>query len=132
MKTPYRVEAPTCALEEVKHLVKTTYNQPGFAAKYFSWTTPSHSTRRTYLQMLLPNLPIGTKTTRILDLGCGAGVPTTSFVLSHLQNAHVTATDLSSAQLSLAASHLARYIPDSLTLLESDMSLVSFPPSSFD
>ncbi len=73
-------------------------------------------------------------TVNVLELGCGAGVPATKFLLeSSSPLFNITGNDISTAQLNLARSNLAKYISaDRLTLLEGDMLALSFPDASFD
>ena len=77
--------------------------------------------RMTYLQKLLERLP---DQARVLELGCGAGVPCTRLLARHAQ---VTGVDISAAQIALAK----LYVPDA-TLLQADMITLAFPPASFD
>lgn len=68
----------------------------------------------------------------MLELGCGAGIPATRFVLQNEKPIiHVTGNDISAAQLDLARSNLADY-KDRLDLLEGDMLALAFPDSTFD
>jgi cyclopropane fatty-acyl-phospholipid synthase-like methyltransferase len=77
--------------------------------------------RMEYLQKLLERLP---DQARVLELGCGAGVPCTQFLA---KRAHVTGVDISAAQIVLAQQH----VPDA-TLLQADMMTLTFPPASFE
>jgi cyclopropane fatty-acyl-phospholipid synthase-like methyltransferase len=61
---------------------------------------------------------------RALDLGCGAGIPTTAWLA---QRCDVTGVDLSPRQLELARANVP-----SATLCQASMTDVDFPPESFD
>jgi SAM-dependent methyltransferase len=61
---------------------------------------------------------------RVLDLGCGAGVPVTAWLAGRHR---VTGVDLSARQLALARERL----PDA-ALIRADMGTVAFAPGSFD
>lgn len=70
----------------------------------------------------------------LLELGCGAGVPTTkTFADNSAPAITVTANDLSSVQLGLARQHLANHVGSGkVTLVLGDMLALDFPPRSFD
>lgn len=72
--------------------------------------------------------------TNVLELGCGAGVPATKFLLeSSDPKFRITGNDISTAQLDFARTNLSGYVEDGrLSLQEGDMLSLSFPPSSFD
>ena len=59
-----------------------------------------------------------------LDLGCGAGVPATQWLAKRFV---VTGVDISARQLQLAREHVP-----AATLLRDSMTVVAFPPESFD
>ncbi len=61
---------------------------------------------------------------RVLDLGCGAGVPVTQWLAERFR---VTGVDLSAAQLALAREHLP-----GAALIRGDMGTIAFAPGSFD
>ena len=61
---------------------------------------------------------------RVLDLGCGCGVPATRLLASH---GRVTGVDFSHVQVERAR----RLVPDADFICE-DMCAVRFPPESFD
>ena len=107
--------------------VKVAYNQ--IAQHYTEWTKSSHGIRLSYLDMLLERLPSPTsgKNASVLELGCGAGIPCTQ-VLTARGNLAVTANDISSAQLAIAAQH----VPPSVRLLEQDMMDLEFGDGQFD
>jgi len=74
----------------------------------------------------------GGETAAVLELGCGAGIPATKFLLdSEKPLFHMTGNDISTTQLKLAKSNLAQYA-DRLTLVEGDMLALSFPSASLD
>ena len=71
---------------------------------------------------------------KVLELGCGAGIPVTKTLLDNVSpSIHVVANDLSPVQLDLARSHLASHVASGkVELLEGDMLGLDFPDSSFD
>ncbi|KAF1832070.1 methyltransferase [Decorospora gaudefroyi] len=74
----------------------------------------------------------GNDTAAVLELGCGAGVPATKYLLEQEKPVFtLTGNDISTTQLNLARSNLAQY-HDRLTLLEGDMLALSFPAANFD
>ncbi|KAI1776536.1 S-adenosyl-L-methionine-dependent methyltransferase [Hypoxylon cercidicola] len=73
---------------------------------------------------------------RVLELGCGPGLPVTGKLLSH-PTLHVTANDISTAQISLARANLLGAAGNTdaekrLALVEGDMAELAFPGRSFD
>ncbi|MFN2484971.1 MAG: trans-aconitate 2-methyltransferase [Candidatus Limnocylindria bacterium] len=90
------------------------------AQRYLAWSGPS-VVRREQLDRLLALLSRGS---RVLELGCGAGEPVTR-ELSELHP--VTAVDVSSTQLALAASGAPK-----ATLIQADMSTLDLPEQTFD
>jgi 2-polyprenyl-3-methyl-5-hydroxy-6-metoxy-1,4-benzoquinol methylase len=62
---------------------------------------------------------------KVLDLGCGAGIPVTRWLT--LRRFAVTGIDVSARQLELAREH----VPEA-TFIKADMGEVEFPPGSFD
>jgi SAM-dependent methyltransferase len=89
--------------------------------------------RKDYLGRLVAQLQSnGSDTAKVLELGCGAGVPATKFLLDiEKPQFNVTGNDISTSQLDLARSNLAQYT-DRLTLVEDDMLALSFSPATFD
>jgi cyclopropane fatty-acyl-phospholipid synthase-like methyltransferase len=75
----------------------------------------------TYVRRALELIPVGS---RVLELGCGAGVPLT---VALAEGRDVTGVDISRTQIEMAR----RNVP-SATFLNADMTAVSFPPESFD
>jgi SAM-dependent methyltransferase len=76
--------------------------------------------RDRYLHDLSRHLPDGA---RVLDLGCGSGLPSTRELASRFA---VVGVDLSEAQLELARQN----VPDA-AFVRGDLARVSFPPASF-
>jgi SAM-dependent methyltransferase len=111
--------------DDLKGLVEQSYNT--IALQYLEWTTSSKSTststRLRYLHKLSTAIPVDSK---ILDLGCGAGVPCTQFLVA--QGHDVTAVDISAAQIALAQKH----VPKAKRLIHGDMMALECPLGSFD
>ena len=61
---------------------------------------------------------------RVLDLGCGAGVPVTQWLAERFR---VTGVDLSATQLALAREQMP-----GASLVRADMGTIAFAPGSFD
>jgi SAM-dependent methyltransferase len=101
---------------DYRKLVREGYDRcaPTFAAARAGEEQPG-------LELLLPRLAPGS---RVLDLGCGPGVP----VAARLAREHaVTGVDFSASQIALARAS----VPEA-TFLEADMLSVDFAPASFD
>ncbi len=103
-----------------KRIVADGYDQIGDA--YTAWSARSATNaRQRYAALLLDHLPAGAVA---LDLGCGAGVPTTRALAKRFA---VTGVDLSARQIERAR----RNVPGA-TFAQADMSALEFPPGSFD
>jgi SAM-dependent methyltransferase len=103
-----------------KRIVAAGYDQ--IARRYLEWSDLAPSPQRMhYLKRLLELLPRGAK---LLELGCGAGVPVTQALAAQC---HVTGVDISAAQIALAREH----VPEAV-LIQADMTTLDFPPTSFD
>ena len=106
--------------EDPAKIVEQGYNQ--MAADYGQWTlNHARPDRSKYTQLIIEQLKPGAD---LLELGCGPGEPTTRTLAEHFK---VTANDISSSCLELAAKHAP-----SATLIQSDMTSLSFDPNSFD
>jgi SAM-dependent methyltransferase len=101
-----------------KEVVRKGYDQ--IARRYLEWDATSPA-RIDYLQKLFELLP---EDGWVLELGCGSGVPCTQRLA---ERAHVTAVDISAAQIDLAR----RLVPTA-TLIQADMMALAFPAHSFD
>jgi cyclopropane fatty-acyl-phospholipid synthase-like methyltransferase len=104
---------------ERKQLVEQGYDR--MAAQYTASKRPLGPELEASLAALTRGLPAGAT---VLDLGCGAGVPVTSWLAERFT---VTGVDLSARQLALA-----RENAPGATFLKADMGQVGFPPASFD
>src|SRR5271156_4733186 len=106
---------------EVKNLVERSYDN--VAQDYLAWSAPRPTTTRaSYIDNLVRILP---SEASVLELGCGAGVPSTQTLISH--GLQVTGVDISASQIALAREHIPQ-----ARLIHSDMMSLSFPPNSFN
>ncbi len=105
-----------------KRIVAQGYDH--IAEQYSQWTSRNsteQNDRTYYTSLLLERLPIGA---HVLELGCGAGIPTTR---TFAERFNVTGVDLSMRQVSLARKN----VPNA-TFLQADMTTLDFQPASFD
>ena len=104
---------------EAKRLVERGYDR--IAGDYLAGKAPLGAETEALLHRLTAGLgPEG----RVLDLGCGAGVPVTQWLAERFW---VTGVDLSAAQLALARDHVL-----GAALVRADMGTIAFAPGSFD
>jgi ubiquinone/menaquinone biosynthesis C-methylase UbiE len=93
------------------------------ASEYLAWSAPRPTlTRAAYLDKLLAHLKPGAK---VLELGCGAGVPCTQKLVAHGLN--VIGVDISTAQVELGRKH----VPGA-EFVKADMMSLEYDPRSFD
>lgn len=103
-----------------KRIVEQGYDR--VAERHLAWAAGIRQDERLrYTHELLDRLPPGAAT---LELGCGAGLPTTRLLAERFR---VTGVDISAHQLELAR----REVPGA-TYIQADMASLSFPPQSFD
>jgi cyclopropane fatty-acyl-phospholipid synthase-like methyltransferase len=110
-------EPPT---QSPKQVVAAGYN--AIADTYTAWAgTVRVAERHKYTCVLLDRLPEGAM---VLELGCGAGMPTTQLLAERFA---VTGVDISAEQLERARVN----VPGG-TFIQSDMMALAFPPATFD
>ncbi|KAM0546496.1 hypothetical protein ACHAPJ_010856 [Fusarium lateritium] len=102
------MDAPT----DLKDRLRASYNSIAF--KYNSWTEQHHHLRQAYLDKLISHCPElasakDYEKKQVLELGCGAGDPFLSTLLSRTPSVYAHANDLSDVQLDLARRNLAAY-----------------------
>ena len=103
---------------DYKKLVQTGYN--AIAAKYLTTRTETSEDVQ-LLQELVRQLPRGAK---LLDAGCGAGVPVTKVLGEHFD---VTGVDFAEAQI-----EMARQLVPEATFICHDIVDLDLPDGSFD
>ena len=89
--------------------------------RYLEWSS-DHTVRLAWLNTLREAVP---PPARVLDLGCGAGVPVARWLVD--AGYTVTGIDISEGQITLAR----QFVPDA-TFVVGDMSTVLFDPAAFD
>jgi SAM-dependent methyltransferase len=103
-----------------KQVVAEGYDR--IADTYLEWTQGAREEERArYTSILLERLPNGAT---VLDLGCGAGVPTARALAERFE---VTGVDISARQIALARQN----VPEA-TFIQADMTRLDFAPASFD
>ncbi|EEH06564.1 methyltransferase [Histoplasma capsulatum G186AR] len=128
----------------IKSLVQSGYDH--IAVRYLEWTTSTPSPRVEFLGKLeaqLQTLYLSRDTSkpnpRILELGCGAGVPATQYLVS--SGFAVTANDISTAQIQLARKHVTIGSTGdedewseigSVEFILGDMMELDYPAATFD
>jgi SAM-dependent methyltransferase len=92
------------------------------ARRYLEWSPLRPSPARlAYLRRACELIPPGS---RVLELGCGAGIPMTAALAD---GRDVTGVDISATQVELARANVP-----SATFLQADMTALDYPPASFD
>lgn len=103
-----------------KRVVEEGYDR--IAERYLKWVQGDQmDVRARYTSALLDKLPPDAE---VLDLGCGAGVPTAQALAHRFK---VTGVDVSARQIALAQQNIpkARFV-------QADVTQLDFPPASFD
>ena len=117
---------------DLKERMAKSYDR--LAPTYNSWTYSHLSPRLVWLQKLLDGISSSfadndARPYSILELGAGAGLPTTKAILESAEDVHVYANDLSPAQLKLLERNLGQ-LQDRITLKPGDMLALDFEPNS--
>jgi ubiquinone/menaquinone biosynthesis C-methylase UbiE len=113
----------SASAEDSKRLVQDSYDK--IAETYLKWSLEKPSARVNYLEKLFSHLQDASNA-RILELGCGAGIPCTKILTERC--AEVVANDISEAQIELAKSNV---LTANVQFTRADMTSLSFEPSSF-
>lgn len=108
--------------EAPKEIVEQSYDR--IADWYLQWVEGQQSPRERYTERVLKAAPAEP---RILELGCGAGIPITRMLLD--RGADVVANDISSKQISMAKT---RCPGSRAEFIAGDMTALSFKTASFD
>lgn len=106
--------------ETPQKIVEQAYDH--IAEWYLGWVESQRSPREKYARKVVENAG---PNPRILDLGCGPGVPITRMLLDN--GCSVVANDISTKQLNMAKARC----PEA-TFISGDMMNLSFEPASFD
>lgn len=124
------MERPSAVPDNLKARLKDSYD--AIAEKYTVWVTKNSNIRLQYLEKLLALL--STTQNEILELGCGAGIPTFEKLLAHRPHFRIMGNDLSSAQIALGKARLEDVVSDTdrIKWIEGDMMSLDFADGSFD
>ncbi|KAK5212915.1 hypothetical protein LTS03_008627 [Exophiala xenobiotica] len=107
---------------DAKVLVREGYNK--IAETYQKWTLEEETLRTVFLEKLFSHIG-DTSTAKVLELGCGAGIPATRLLADHFQ--HVVANDISDAQIDLARTNVPQA---NVTFVREDMTQLTFEDDS--
>lgn len=112
------------------HLVQQSYDK--IAGAYASWAETRPSLRLAYTQKLLDLLPRDDGA-RVLDMGCGAGIPVTQCLCGSDKVAEVVGVDISEKMIELARDRCSA-LPSGgkATFAQVDMTTLSFEDGSID
>lgn len=114
---------------EKRHLVARGYDQ--CAVTYFNWQRARKMpTEEAYLQKLLTRLKQGS---RVLELGCGPGVPFTKMLAeAHERKLEIVAVDVSASQVNLAQQTIQKNEFPNVKFVRADMTEIGFNRMHFD
>ena len=105
--------------DDPRRIVAQGYDR--IAERYLAWTAGGRTRERAdYTALLCERVPAGA---RLLELGCGAGMPVTRTLAERFR---VVGVDISARQLALGHVNVP-----AATLLQADMSMLAFRPASF-
>ena len=104
-----------------KDIVRDGYDKVSRAYRGDAFAPKDDPCYRQCIDMLLGNIADGS---RVLDLGCGCGIPSTRDLAAHHQ---VTGVDISAVQI-----ERAQALVPSAEFLCADMTELNFPPCDFD
>ena len=105
---------------EPREVVARGYDE--VAERFLEWSPLRPSAARlAYLRRAVELIPAGA---RVLELGCGAGIPMTAALA---EDRDVTGVDISARQIELARENVP-----AATFVHSDMTALEFEPASFD
>lgn len=124
------MEKSSAVPENLKGRLKESYD--AIADKYTAWAMKNADIRIGYLETLLGLLRDHRD---VLEIGCGAGIPTTEKLLAHSASFRITANDLSSSQIALGKARLEVITAtgaDRVKWVEGDMMGLEFTEGSFD
>jgi ubiquinone/menaquinone biosynthesis C-methylase UbiE len=128
VKTQHTVVIPSQTPAELKSRLKDSYD--AIAPRYNKWALRDEALRLKHLDKLLSQLAVKTGPVRIIELGCGSGIPVSRQLLLQ-PNITLTANDLSSVQIETAKQNLSKDA-DRVTLVQGDMMALAFPDQSVD
>lgn len=112
--------------DEAKEINEQAYDR--IADWYLDWATSQASPRERYTEKVLANVKNNDTSPRILEIGCGAGLPITRMLLD--RGATVVGNDISSKQIEMAR---ARCPEPRATFVCGDMTrALAFAPASLD
>ena len=115
---------------DIKHLVQQSYNN--IANTYATWTLSRPSTRIAYTDKLLSLLSDTPKAggAKVLELGCGPGVPISQRLCQSDKVASVLGVDISGSMIRLARERCGGN--GKAEFIEADMTTLSFPSGTLD
>lgn len=122
-------QSTKATFENPKAVVQSTYDL--IAPTYLAWSAPRPTeTRAAYIKRLVDLLPPSAK---ILELGCGAGVPSTQSIAAHESAFHITGVDISESQVQLAREHVGGGdVKGKVEFIRSDMMEFEVAEGSYD
>lgn len=124
-------EDQTSVPENLKSRLRDSYNF--IAEAYTSWSIDGAAIRVSYLDKLLELLSPSHRD--VLDVGSGAGIPTTEKLLARDPRFRITANDLSPRSIELGKKRLDLVCyrdVHRVTWLQGDMMSLDYPDASFD
>lgn len=110
----------------VKDVVKRSYDK--IAHKYLDWALSRSSPRLHYLEHLLRILSPGSK---VLELGCGAGIPVAQALCQNDNISKIVANDISEVQVQLAEGNCQQW-KDKIDFVAGDMMSLTFSERELD
>jgi ubiquinone/menaquinone biosynthesis C-methylase UbiE len=127
-KTQHSVMFPSKTPAELKSRLKESYD--AIAPRYNAWALRDEALRLKYLDKLLPHLAVKSGPVRVVELGCGSGIPVSRRLLLQ-PNLTLTANDLSSVQIETAKQNLSKDA-DRVIFAQGDMMALEVPDQSMD
>jgi SAM-dependent methyltransferase len=119
-------ETPTLNSDEIKRRIAAFYT--AHAEHYTAWTQTTDFNKLHYLDKVLAILRQRPAPLKVLELGCGAGVPCTQ-ILAAEKGVELTAVDIAEGQLEIARKEVKG---ENVKIVLSDMMTLEFETETLD